>query len=360
MGQISPVHANGFYFTGNGPRLEQRDFTINHINDQDVVVEVAGCGLCHTDISFIRDGVKTKKAPPLILGHEISGKVVAAGASAQNLLGQAVVIPAVIPCGECELCRSGRDNVCTKQVMPGNDIDGGFATHIVVPSRVLCRVPKNLRGINLSHLSVVADAVTTPYQSLKRSGLKKDQLAIVIGAGGIGSYMVQHAKNAGARVIAIDIDEAKLAKASALGAEFTVMSRGISEKDVKEKVKEWTKAQKISPFFWKIFEMSGTGPGQNLAFSLLGYTGTLGIVGFTMDKVTVRLSNIMAFDGDVFGNWGCSPSYYPEVIDAVINGQIKITDSVEVHPLIEINEVIQKALEHKLERRAILVPGGRK
>lgn len=244
--------------------------------------------------------------------------------------------------------------------MPGNDIDGGFATHIVVPSRWLCRVSNDLNGLKLSQLSVVADAVTTPYQSLKRSGLKKGELAVVIGAGGIGSYMVQHAKNIGARVVAIDIDDQKLKKAVALGAEHTLNSRGMTEKDIKEKLKEWTKSQKISPYFWKIFEMSGTGSGQNLAFSILGYTGTLGIVGFTMEKLTVRLSNIMAFDADVFGNWGCSPSWYPEVVDSVIKGQIKITDNVELHPLSSINDIIQKAIEHKLERRAVLVPNGGK
>ncbi|OFZ13612.1 MAG: 6-hydroxycyclohex-1-ene-1-carbonyl-CoA dehydrogenase [Bdellovibrionales bacterium RBG_16_40_8] len=350
------MSAKGYYFTGNGVKLEPREFTINQVSSQDVVVAVAGCGLCHTDISFIKDGVKTKKEPPLILGHEISGKVIAAGSLAKNLINKYVVVPAVLPCGECEVCRSGRDNVCPKQIMPGNDIDGGFASHLVVPSRFLCPLPDSIDKTKLAHMSVVADAVTTPYQSLKRSRLAKGDLAIVIGTGGIGSYMVQHAKNAGARVVAIDLDEAKLKKVTELGAEFTIMSRGLGEKEVKEKLKTWAKANKVSPYHWKIFEMSGTAGGQNLAFALLSYTGTLGIVGFTMEKVSVRLSNIMAFDADIFGNWGCSPRLYPEVVAAVLEGKIKVSENVEVHPLSSINEVIQKALEHKLERRAVLVP----
>jgi 6-hydroxycyclohex-1-ene-1-carbonyl-CoA dehydrogenase len=356
MESITPIHARGFYYTGSNTRLEQRDFIINEIAEQDVVVEVAGCGLCHTDLGFLKDGVKTKKEPPLILGHEISGKVVAAGSVAKSLMGLSVIVPAVLPCGECELCHTDRDNICAKQVMPGNDINGGFATHIVVPSRFLCRLPADLKAMPLAHLSVVADAVTTPYQSLKRSRLKKNELAIVIGTGGIGSYMVQHAHNVGARVLAIDIDNAKLKNAESLGADYSINCKGLAEKEVKEKIKEWTKSQKISPYYWKIFEMSGTGAGQTLAFAILGFTGTLGIVGFTMDKLNIRLSNIMAFDADIFGNWGCSPSYYPDVVEHVLTGKVKITENIQTYPLSSINEVIGMAFDHKLDKRAILVP----
>src|SRR5512137_2824016 len=83
------------------------------------LVEVAGCGLCHTDLSFLYGVVKTKKAPPLTLGHEIAGRVVAAGPGQEPLVGKSVVVPAVLPCGECELCRSGRGTACRKQIMPG-------------------------------------------------------------------------------------------------------------------------------------------------------------------------------------------------------------------------------------------------
>src|ERR1019366_2818356 len=101
----------------------------------EVVIEVAGCGVCHTDLGYLYDGVRTNHALPLALGHEISGRVVAAGAGAEAWLGQAVIVPAVLPCGECDACRRGRPNICRQQKMPGNDIQGGFASHIVVPAR---------------------------------------------------------------------------------------------------------------------------------------------------------------------------------------------------------------------------------
>ena len=90
------------------------------------------------------------------------------------------------------------------------------------------------------------------------------------------------------------------------------------------------------------------------AFSLLNYGGTLGVIGFAMDKLNIRLSNVMAFDADIFGNWGCRPQYYNDVVKGVLENRINILDNIEEHPLESINDVLKLALEHKLEKRAIL------
>ena len=75
-----------------------------------------------------------------------------------------------------------------------------------------------------------------------------------------------------------------------------------------------------------------------------------------MEKVTVRLSNMMAFDADMFGNWGCKPEYYPAVVDAVLKKEINILDTVEYRPLDSINDVVALAMQHKLEKRVIFIP----
>jgi 6-hydroxycyclohex-1-ene-1-carbonyl-CoA dehydrogenase len=353
--RMKPIEAYGYFFVEPLQPFERRSFAIDSVADDEAVVKVAACGLCHTDIGFYEGHVKTNQLP-VVLGHEISGHVVAAGKRYAGLVGAAVVVPAVLPCGECELCRAGRSNVCRSQKMPGNDLHGGFASHIKVPARFLCRLPEDLRGFNITHLSVVADAVTTPFQSLKRSNLKRGELAIVIGVGGLGTYMVQHARNAGARVIAIDIDEKKLDAARKMGAELTVNAAGSDEKTVKKTIQNWAADNKLPRVGWKIFEMSGTAQGQTTAFSLLTFAGTLGVVGFTMDKVNVRLSNLMAFDADLFGNWGCKPEHYPAAVDDVLAGRINISDNIEEHPLDSINEIIGLALAHKLEKRVVFVP----
>ncbi|MCF8474972.1 MAG: 6-hydroxycyclohex-1-ene-1-carbonyl-CoA dehydrogenase [Emcibacter sp.] len=353
---MSSINAWGMFFVNTGKPLERRDFIIDSISDDDVVVKVSGCGVCHTDLGFISGSVGTKHDLPLILGHEISGTVEKVGKNYKNMLNKKVIIPAVLPCGECELCKAGRDNICQHQLMPGNDFHGGFASHIVVPARFLCVLDNDLGQFKLHELSVIADAITTPYQSMVRSGLKKGDLAIVIGTGGVGLYMAQHAHNAGATVIALDIDEVKIEAVKKQGADFGICTKDMDVRTIKDEIRNLIKAHNLPKYQWKVFETSGSTAGQNVAFSLLSFAGTIGIIGFTMGKLELRLSNIMAFDADLFGNWGCSPKYYPAVVKGVLDGSINLLDNIVEYPLSKINEVIALANAHKLSRRAIMVP----
>jgi 6-hydroxycyclohex-1-ene-1-carbonyl-CoA dehydrogenase len=324
------------------------------LKDGEALVKVAGCGVCHTDISFWHQGVQTKHALPLTLGHEISGKVVN---GPDEWLNKNVIIPAVLPCGECELCQRGRSNICRNQLMPGNDFDGGFASHIKVPAKYLCPVPDiALTRYSLQQLSVIADAVSTPYQVMKKAEIEKGDLAIIIGVGGVGIYGAQIAKIFGAKVIALDVNDDKLAVASDNGTDATLNIKGLEIKEIKDKVKAIAKELKASSFCWKIFEMSGTKAGQDVAFNLISFASTLSVVGFTMDKLEVRLSNLMAFDARIIGTWGCKPELYPEVVQLVVNGQLHINEFVETFPMSQINEVFQNTLAHKYMKRSVLVP----
>jgi len=353
---MSQVNATGWFMSEPGKPLVKKEFTIDAPGAEEAIVKVAGCGLCHTDLTFLSGSVKTKYSQPLVLGHEISGTVVAAGSAVSVLSGKKVIIPAVLPCGECELCRAGRDNICQAQKMPGNDFHGGFATHIKVPARFLCELPDALGAYKLEDLSVIADAVTTPYQSLVRSRLEKGDLALVIGTGGIGIYMVQHARNAGAIVIAIDVDDGKLEQAKKMGATFVVNARSLDQKALKNQIRSIVADNNLPKHKWKIFETSGTAVGQDNAFNLMTFASTVGMVGFTMDKLNVRLSNLMAFDADLFGNWGCRPALYAPVVKDVIAGRVNLQENIEKFPLSEINDVIEASKSHKLKKRAIFVP----
>lgn len=324
------------------------------LSEGEALVKIAGCGVCHTDLSFWHFGVKTKKELPLTLGHEISGEVIA---GPSHWIGKKVIIPAVLPCGECELCKKGRSNMCQKQLMPGNDFHGGFASHIKVPSKYLCPVPeKILENYTLEQLAVIADAISTPYQVIKKSELESGDLAIVIGIGGVGVYAALIAKIMGAKVLALDIDDEKLNTAKVNGIDATLNVKGLDIKAVKEQIREITKNLGVSRYGWKIFEVSGTKAGQELGYNLITYTSTLSVVGFTMDKPEVRLSNLMAFDAKVIGTWGCKPELYPEVVELIASGKLKIHDFVETFPMSQINEVFKNTLEHKYKKRSVLVP----
>lgn len=325
----------------------------------EAVVAVAGCGVCHTDLGYYFDGVRTKAALPLALGHEVSGRVVAAGAGAEGWLGRAVIVPAVLPCGQCDLCQRGLSTICRAQKMPGNDIQGGFASHIVVPTRGLCAVDEARLGaaaLTLAEVSIVADALTTPYQAVRRAGVAPGSLAVVVGAGGVGGYCVQVAHAMGAQVVAIDVDADKLAAIGAHGAALTLDARTHDARSLKAAVAAFAKAQGLRGTEWRIFECSGSAAGQATAFGLLVHGATLSVVGFTMDKVELRLSNLMAFDARALGNWGCPPEHYPAALDLVLDGKVALKPFVELHPLADINRVFAAVHRREIKKRAVLTP----
>jgi 6-hydroxycyclohex-1-ene-1-carbonyl-CoA dehydrogenase len=325
----------------------------------DVVVEIAGCGVCHTDLGYYYDGVRTKHDLPLTLGHEISGRVVDTGSDAVWWTNRAVIVPAVIPCGTCDACRRGKSTICPNQKMPGNDIHGGFATHIVVPARGLCAVDEALLksvGIELADVSVIADAVTTPYQAVVQGGVREGDLVVVNGVGGVGGYAVQIANAFGGKVVAIDVNPDRLAAIGQQGAALTLDARQLNSRDLKSKIQAFAKQNGLRQSEWIIFECSGTRVGQETAFSLINHGATLCVVGFTMDKVEVRLSNLMAYHARALGNWGCPPELYPTALDMVLTGRVKVTPFVEKHPLDEINRIFEAVHHGELKRRAVLVP----
>jgi 6-hydroxycyclohex-1-ene-1-carbonyl-CoA dehydrogenase len=342
-----------------GRPLEEEAFVYDAPKAGEVTVVVAGCGVCHTDLGFFYDSVKTNHPLPLVLGHEISGRVVQTGADAKEWSGRSVIIPAVIPCGTCDLCRRGLANICRKQKMPGNDIQGGFASHITVPATGLCAVdPERLHaaGYDLAEVAVVADAVTTPYQAAVLAGITQGDVAIVIGVGGVGGYAVQIARAMGAVVVAIDVDQAKLDKLKAFGATLVLNSSEHEVRDMKKIINSFAADHGLRQTEWKIFECSGSAAGQTTAFGLLTYGAHIGVVGFTMAKTELRLSNLMAFNARMQGNWGCRPDLYQPALELVLAGKVQMKPFIKLWPLPEINAVFAAAHAHQLSERAILAP----
>ena len=349
---MDKIHA--YQMIAKNQPLELVAYPVPELAPGEALIQVAGCGVCHTDLSFWHYGVPTRHEPPLTLGHEISGTVMD---GPKEWVGKSVVVPAVLPCGECALCKKGRSNICQKQLMPGNDFNGGFASHVVVPARFLANVPeKVLADYELAELAVIADAISTPYQVIRKSELESGDFAIVIGVGGVGLYTAQLAQIFSGKVLAIDISQERLDFVKQAGVTSTLNTAGKDIKEIKKQVKDFCKEMGAPPHGWKIYEVSGTKAGQELAFALLGIAGTLSVVGFTLDKQELRLSNLMAFDAEIIGTWGCKPELYADVIQMVADGKLKLKPFVETHPLSRINDIFQQALAHKLLKRAVMVP----
>ncbi len=357
---------SGFEMTAPGAPLAAVRREVAALAPDDALVRVAGCGVCHTDLGFLHDGVRTRHPLPLILGHEISGYVEDAGSRLRGLVGKAVVVPAVLPCGECAACRAGRSTICPTQVMPGNDRDGGFATHTVLPGRFLCPVPgasadpdavlAGIPGLTLRHLAIVADAVSTAYQAVARSGLTSGGLAVVVGLGGVGTFAAQCAAERGAAVVGLDVDPRRRESAAKIGVGLALDPREISGKELRARVSEFARSSGAPGTGWTILECSGTAAGQQAAFGLLVHGATLMVVGYTMEAVSLRLSNLMAFDARALGNWGCAPDLYPAILDKVLAGKIDVVSHAALRPLSKIGEALEDVHARRADRRLVLVP----
>jgi len=189
-----------------------------------------------------------------------------------------------------------------------------------------------------------------------RSGLQAGDLAIVVGAGGVGTYCVQIAAAFGAKVVAIDVDDARLAVLAGHGAGLAVNSAQTDFKTLKKAVAAQAKAWSCPTHSWKIFECSGSAGGQETAYGLLTYAATLMVIGFTLGKTELRLSNAMAFDATIQGTWGCKPEYYPPAVALVTGGKVTLKPFIERHPMSRGPGILQQVADHALHKRAILEP----
>jgi len=337
-------------------KLQKTEIPVPELKAGEVLVEVAGCGVCHTDLGYFYDGVPTVSKPPLTLGHEISGTVVAGD---PKWIGKEVIIPAVMPCRQCYLCKTGRGNRCLDQKMPGNSIGlyGGFSSHIPVPSVDLCEI-KDRKGIPLSHFAVIADAATTPFQAAKRADLQPGDNVIVLGiTGGVGQYMGQVAKALGAKtVIGMARNQEKLDRALKFGADYVINTTDKDAGAVSKEFRALCKEKGLVNTGWKIFEVTGSKAGQELALVLLSFTGKLLVVGYGVKSVEYNISRLMAFDAEIIGTWGCLPEYYPIVLDMVLTGKVNIEEFVETRPMSTIEKTFEENHKTPPMKRIVLTP----
>jgi propanol-preferring alcohol dehydrogenase len=194
------------------------------LQDNDVLIEVEACGVCHSDL-HVADGDWTQLAgivkKPVILGHEIAGRVVEKGGAVRELqIGDRVGVPWVYwTCGECEFCREGNENLCVRQKITGVTVDGGFAEFVKAPASHALKIPDNLSFVDAAPLFC---AGVTVYRAIKRAGISRGQRLAVFGVGGLGHIAVQIGRALGAEVVAIDISDEKLTLAKSLGASTTL------------------------------------------------------------------------------------------------------------------------------------------
>lgn len=337
-------------FYGPNQPLKIEEWPKPEIKPHEVLVKVAACGVCHTDLHYIDHGVPTFKKPPMILGHEASGIIAEAGSNVKSFkVGDQVLLPAVLTCGECDLCRTGRENICQTMTMFGNNIDGAYAEYVVAPAKDIFHLPKE---IPLAEGAIIADAISTPFHAIKnRAEVKPGDTVAVFGCGGVGINLVQVAAAVGGTVIAIDISDAKLELAKKFGAAYTLNPSKIE--NLGKEVKKMTGGGADIAI-----EAIGLPKTIESAFTVLRKGGRLVIVGYSAEDIKLSAAKIMYFEMEVRGSLGCRPVDYPKIIELARRGKIKVGELVtHKMPLEKINDAFDLLRKHDdTVLRTIVIP----
>lgn len=316
----------------------------------EILVKVAACGVCHTDLHYLDHNVPTFKPPPMILGHEASGTVAGLGTGVTSWKeGDRVLLPAVVSCGTCKMCRTGRENICDTMRMFGNHVDGAYAEYVLAPAKDAFRMPVE---VPLIEGSIIADAVSTPFHAVVNRGqVKPGDRVAVFGCGGVGMSCVQVAAAVGASVVAVDVLPEKLELAKKMGAEFTI-NAAATERIDKEVRKLFGDGADVA------FECIGRPDTIQKAFSVIRKGGTCVIVGFSDKPVELPAAKIMFFEQAVIGSLGCRPVDYPRIIELARMGKLKVAELVTGRfPLENINDafdLLRKGDPRTL--RSVVVP----
>jgi len=335
-------------FHGTAVGLKIEEIPRPKIGKDQVLVKVAACGVCHTDLHYLEHGVPTFKKPPIVLGHEASGIVEEAGVEVRTLTkGQRVLIPAVLTCGKCMFCRMGRENICANMTMLGNHIDGAYAEYVAVPAKDLLELPASLP---LEEASIIADATSTPYHAVKnRARVQPGDSVVIFGCGGVGINAVQLAAAAGGYVIAVDINDRKLAWASEFGAAKVINASKVER--VSKEVKKLTGGGADIAM-----EVIGNPKTIEEAFECVRIGGRLCVLGYTAEAVSIIGGKIMFKEIEIVGSLGCRPLDYAPLIRMVEQGKIDIKRQVTHRfPLDQLAKAFE-VMKEGMSLRSIVIP----
>jgi L-iditol 2-dehydrogenase len=312
-------------------RLEYVDFPAPQPAEGEVLLRIRACGICGSDIHGW-DGSTGRRRPPLIMGHEAAGEIVATGPGVDDWrAGERVTFDSTISCGTCSYCRAGQVNLCENRRVVGvapaeYRQHGAFAELLALPARGLVRLPEALA---FDHAAMV-EPVSIAVHAVRRVEVRPDDTAVVVGAGMIGLLVVQALRWAGAKnVVAVDLVDSRLALARELGATHTLRSDGTN---VAGEVARMTDGRGAD----LAFEVVGIAPTVNLSLQVLRRGGSAVLVGnLSPTTQDFPLQAVVTRELSVLGTCA-SAGEYPLCLDLIARGTIRVAPMIEtVAPLAE-------------------------
>ena len=267
------------------------------LNDQSVLIDIKACAICGSDVHGM-DGSTGRRQPPVIMGHEASGEIVATGADVTEWkAGDRVTFDSTIYCGDCHFCKSGHINLCDNRRVLGVSCDeyrqdGAFADYIAIPQHILYRLPDGADFVQAAMVEPVSIAV----HAAKRAALAEGDIAVVVGTGMIGLLVVQVLKAYGCKqVIAVDIDPAKLEVAASMGADVTLNAESV---DVPAEITTLTGGRGADV----AFEVVGATAPITTALESLRKGGKLVLVGNISPKIDLPLQSVVTREITLLGS----------------------------------------------------------
>ena len=314
------------------------------IGADEVLIEVEVCGVCHSDL-HVADGDWTQLASivkkPLILGHEIVGRVVERGAGVQSVrVGERVGVPWVQwTCGQCEFCFEGNENLCVRQRITGVMVDGGYAEFAKAPASHVVKIPETLSSEQAAPLLC---AGVTVHRALKQAKIRAGQRLAVFGVGGLGHFAVQIGQAAGAEVTAIDISEEKLALAKSLGAARTL---NVAAGDVIKEVRRFGGVHIA-------LVTSAAKSAYDMAFYCVRPTGTLLVVGLPAMEISFPPILMAAGEIQIKASAVGTREDLREVLALGATGVVHC--HVTTHPLSEVQQILERLSRSEVSGRAVI------
>jgi len=284
----------------------------------DVLVQVAACGICGSDVHGY-DGASGRRIPPLVMGHEASGVVAAIGSEVNGFnLGDRVTFDSTVYCGVCAFCRKGEINLCDdRQVLGVSCGDysraGAFAEYVTVPSRIVYKLPD---GLSFAEAAML-EAVSVALHAVAVSKLEGGETALVIGAGMIGLLTLQAAPVAGcSRVFVADIDATRLKLAAELGADETMLASGA---ELTQEILRLTGGRGVDV----VLEAVGRNETVATAIDCVRKGGTVTLIGNITPQVNLPLQKVVSRQIRLQGSCASSGEY-PEAMRLMAAGKIRV------------------------------------
>lgn len=338
-------------FLGVGKPLEVTDAPLPSPLHGEVLVAVAACGVCASDLHMIDGSLPTRTPPPVTPGHESSGTVAAVGSGVAGWKeGDRVVIYGGKGCGQCPPCRAGRpQEECWTPLTMGVDYDGAWAEHVVVPASSLCALPSS---VPFEVGAILTDAVATPFGAVTETGaLRAGERVAIFGVGGLGTHAVQIARLAGASfVAAIDPRSGARERALARGADLALDPDGAVAA-----IREATGGEGVD----LAVECVGANEVLKSALASLAIGGRCVVVGVSGERMSLGSSiRFSFFRTRLLGHYGYQRRHLDALIRLVASGRLDVSSSVSKRlPLTQAADAVEALVEKRGDPvRILLLP----